>query len=154
MGKYDIALKRLQTERLERASQTDTGEEHPYDEGYNDGYIDGLEQAEEILFKLQNTAKANGQKLWYTGSPNDLKPKNVGTYIVIMRSNFNDNEDENPIHVGDIKIDTDFWDGDRWGNHNYDTTGWDLLYFTKLKWLMFPIPNELNIKRSDKLFFN
>ena len=150
MGKYDIALKHFQSERLKKASELNEAE-YPYDEGYHDGYIDGLERGEEILYRLQNISKSNGRKLWYTGSPNDLKPNNRGTYILIMRSKFDNNDEEDPIKVGDIKIDMDFWDGNHWQHHN---SGWEVVYFTKLKWVMFPIPSDLGIKRSDDIFFN
>lgn len=157
MGKYSVALRKLQSERLEQASvfRSDSYNDEPYDNGYGDGYIDGIEKAEEILFSLQTIQQDNSKKLWYKGSPNDLRPNNRGSYILIMKSHFNSNDDENPIKVGDIKIDSDFWDGEKW-EHGYRISDdkWEVLYFAKLKWVAFPIPGDLGIKRSDDIFFN
>lgn len=156
MAKYDLALKRLQKERLEVSSQIEGLDDGDSDALLDLGFLSGLEKAEEILYDLQKKNEENGKKLWYQGCPNDIKPNNTGTYILIMRSHF-DSEDENiSIKKGDIKIDADYWDGENWESFamsDEESDRWEVLYFTKLKWLLFPIPEELGVKRSDKLFF-
>ena len=156
MAKYDLALKKLQKERLEMSSQMEGLDADDPDYLLDLGFLSGIEKAEEILFDLQKQSNDNGRKLWYTGSPNDIKPNNCGTYILIMRSHFNSEDENAPVHEGDIKIDSDYWDGENWESfraNDSDPDGWEVLYFTKLKWLMFPLPEELGMKRSDKLFF-
>ena len=158
MAKYDLALKKLQKKRLEVSSQIgnlDLLYRTTVDEDTNIlidlGYLSGLEKAEEILFELQKKNDENGQKLWYTGSPNDIKPNNRGSYILIMRSHFSS---EDGINDGDIKIDCDFWNGEDWEGYEIGEGKWEVLYFTKLKWLLFPLPKELGVKRTDSLFFD
>ena len=82
MAKYDLALKKLQQERLEVYNQIDENNDGNTDTLLNIGYLNGLEKAEDIIFKLQKKNDENGQKLWHTGSPNDIKPNNRGTYIL------------------------------------------------------------------------
>ena len=142
MGKYDIALKKLQNLRLEVGNE---------EELYDLGFKNGLMRAEEVLYALQKQTDYEGNKLWYTGSPNDIKPNNCGTYVLIMRSNF---DSEDGVKSGNIYIDTDFWDGEKWEGFETGDDRWTVLYFTKLKWIWFPLPKELGIKRSDDLFFN
>ena len=151
MAKYDLALKKLQQERLEVYNQIDENNDGNTDTLLNIGYLNGLEKAEDILFNLQKKNDENGQKLWYTGSPNDIKPNNRGSYILIMKAHF---FSDDGIEEGDIKIDSDFWNGEEWEGYEIGEGKWEVLYFTKLKWLLFPIPKELGVKRSDSLFFN
>lgn len=151
MAKYDLALKKLQQERLEVYNQIDENADGNTDTLLNIGYLNGLEKAEDILFNLQKRTNENGQKLWYTGSPNDIKPNNRGSYILIMRAHFTSDDG---IEEGDIKIDADFWNGEEWEGYEVGEGKWEVLYFTKLKWILFPIPKELGVKRSDSLFFN
>lgn len=157
MGKYSEALKKLQSERLEVFSKMEGGHDPGDSDLYFDlGYLSGIEKAEEILYALQKKTNENGRKLWYTGSPNDIKPNNCGTYILIMRAHFNSDDDNVEIKEGDIKIDADYWDGENWESFvmsDEEKDRWEVLYFTKLKWLMFPIPEELGVKRSDSMFF-
>ena len=145
MGKYNQALKKIQEARIQHALDNRDNAERYF------GYMSGLEKAEEILYTLQQQSNANGQKLWYTGSPNDIKPDNCGDYILIMKSRFT-SEDED-IKPGDIFISASYWNGEEWEDFNTGDDGWEILYFTKLKWIMFPLPNALGMKRSDKLFF-
>ena len=150
MGKYDLALKKLQNERLEASSKMELVDEYNSDSLL--GFLSGIERAEEIIFDLQKQSKDNGRKLWHTGSPNDIKPNNRGTYVIIMKAHF---DSEDGIENGNIYIDTDFWDGENWESFETGEENlWEVLYFAKLKWLLFPIPEELGVKRSDKLFFN
>lgn len=151
MAKYDLALKKLQQERLEVYNQIDENADGNTDTLLNIGYLNGLEKAEDILFNLQKKSDENGQKLWYTGSPNDIKPNNRGSYILIMKAHFSSDDG---IEEGDIKIDSDFWNGEEWEGYEVGEGKWEVLYFTKLKWILFPIPKELGVKRSDSLFFN
>ena len=151
MGKYDLALKKLQEERLEVSGDIETKGEADNDLYLDLGFLSGIEKAEEILYDLQKQTKDSGQKLWYTGSPNDIKPNNRGTYVLIMKANF---DSDDGIDCGDIKIDTDFWNGEDWEVYEVGDEAWEILYFTKLKWLMFPLPESLGMKRSDSLFFN
>lgn len=144
MGKYDLALKKLQNERLEAA----TGPRSAVDLGY----ISGIEKAEEIIFEMQKQSDLENKNLWYTGCPNDLKPNNRGTYILIMRAEF---DSDDGVEKGKLYIDTDFWDGEKWEGFEVGDDRWTVLYFTKLKWLKFPLPDGLEIeKRSDVLFFD
>lgn len=151
MAKYDLALKKLQQERLGVYNQIDEDADGNTDTLLNIGYLNGLEKAEDILFNLQKKSDENGQKLWYTGSPNDIKPNNRGSYILIMKAHFSSDDG---IEEGDIKIDADFWNGEEWEGYEIGEDKWEVLYFTKLKWILFPIPKELGVKRSDSLFFN
>ena len=146
MGKYDLALKKIQEHRL---SITSMGGEYT---SSTQDYITGLIKAENILYELQNNLDVSSKNLWYKGSPNDLKPNNRGTFVLIMRAGF-DAEDEG-ITKGSIHIDSDFWDGEQWESYETGEDKWTVLYFTKLKWIKFPLPEELGIKRSDSLFFN
>lgn len=145
MGKYDVALRKLQAERIEKSTQI--SDQYLLNQ-FNEGYISGIEKAEEILYGLQQHSIENGKKLWYTGSPNDLKPNNKGTYILVMKAHFSNDE----ITEGQIYVDADYWDGEQWEDLNVDEDGWEVLYFTKLKWLKFPLPSPLGMKRSDKMF--
>lgn len=146
MGKYDLALKKIQQERLSKAASGDIL--NPI----GNGYINGLLKAENILYELQNGLDVSTKNLWYTGSPNDLKPNNRGTFVLIMKAGF-DAEDEG-ITKGSIYIDSDFWDGEQWDSYEIGEDKWTVLYFTKLKWIKFPLPEELGIKKTDSLFFN
>ena len=149
MAKYDQALKRLQKARVEVSSKIPRTESFTPQSWVDLGFVSGIEKAEEILLNLQEQSRENGYKLWYTGSPNDLRSNNRGTYILIMRANF---DSEDGIKNGHIYIDSDYWDGDDWESLDFGENGWELLYFTKLKWLMFPLPKSLGVKRSDDLF--
>lgn len=152
MGKYDLALKKLQSRRLEVSSKIGEGRDPEDNELYLDlGFVSGIEEAEEVLFNLQKQLEHNTKTLWYTGSPNDIKPNNRGTYILIMKAHFDSDDD---VKKDDIKIDADFWDGENWESYETGDGAWEVLYFTKLKWIMFPLPEELGVKRSDSLFFN
>lgn len=142
MSKYDRAIRKISEERSK------------YDicnGDYTEGIIAGLTKAEDILWALGTESRANGQKLWYSGSPNDLKPENKGTYILILKAHFN-SDDEVVIRDGDIKIDSDWWDGENWENFEVGDDKWEVLAWTKLKWLLFPFPNYLHLRRSDALF--
>lgn len=148
MGKYDLALRKLQNERLEMSSKVD-GED-----GSSlviAGFVNGIEKAEEIIYELQKQSDRDTKNLWYTGCPNDIKPNNRGTYILIMRADF---DSEDGIEKGGIYIDTDFWNGEEWEGIETGEDRWTVLYFTKLKWIWFPLPKELGIKRTDDLFFD
>lgn len=149
MAKYDQALKRLQKARVEVSSKIPRTESFTPQSWVDLGFVSGIEKAEEILLDLQEQSRENGYKLWYTGSPNDLRSNNRGTYILIMRANF---DSEDGIKNGHIYIDSDYWDGNDWESLDFGENGWELLYFTKLKWLMFPLPKSLGVKRSDDLF--
>ena len=151
MGKYDIALKKLQNERLEVSSKIERDDSDNSDNWLDIGFVSGIEKAEEILYELQKQTDRDCNNLWYTGSPNDIKPNNRGTYILIMRACF---DSEDGIENGKIYIDTDFWDGEKWEGFETGDDRWDVLYFAKLKWIWFPLPKELGIKRTDDLFFN
>lgn len=144
MGKYDLALNKLQKERLEAACSLGSS--------IDIGFISGVERAEQILFELQKQADNESKSLWYTGSPNDIKPNNRGTYILIMKAGF---DSEDGVENGNLYIDTDFWDGEKWEGFEVGDDRWTVLYFTKLKWLKFPLPEGLDInKRSDIHFFD
>ena len=123
MAKYDQALKRLQKARVEVSSKIPRTESFTPQSWVDLGFVSGIEKAEEILLDLQEQSRENGYRLWYTGSKN-----------------------------GHIYIDSDYWDGDDWESLDFGENGWELLYFTKLKWLMFPLPKSLGVKRSDDLF--
>ena len=138
MGIVGNIMKNLQIARLEAVENQD----------YT--LAPGLEKAESIIFSEQQKYKSDAERLWYTGNPNDIKPNNTGTYIVIIKANF---DSEDGIKKGQVYIDADFWTGDEWDIHEFGEEAWELLYFTKLKWIKFPIPEELGIKRSDDLFF-
>lgn len=146
MGKYDLALKQIQEARLEHNK---IGEKL---NDYDKGYIHGLEDAEAIIYSLQKDITVQSKSLWYRGTPNDIKPNNRGTFILIMKAGF-DAEDEGIIK-GNIYIDSDFWDGEQWESFETGEGKWTILYFTKLKWVKFPLPEELGIRKSDNLFFN
>ena len=141
MGKYALALRKIQEERIKESASIETD--------FNSGVIVGLSKAESILYRLQEQSKENGYNLWYTGSPNDIKPDNRGTYILVMRAGF---DSEDGIEKDGIYIDADYWNGIEWESFETGEDKWQVLYFTKLKWLMFPLPKELGIKRSDDLF--
>ena len=145
MGLFDSILKRFQTARLMRA--TVSGDGSPYDKGF----IDGVNYCEKVIFEEQQKSDQLTKGMWYTGNPNDLKPNNTGTYILIMKAHF---DSEDGIEKDHIYIDTDFWNGTGWEGFEFGENAWELLYFTKLKWLRFRIPSELGIKKTDDLFIS
>ena len=149
MAKYDLALKKLQNERLEASSKLEDVDKYASDGLL--GYLSGLERAEAILFDLQKQNEDSTKALWYRGCPNDIKPNNRGTYVVIMKAHF---DSDDGIQKGNVYIDTDFWDGENWESFEIGESTWEVLYFTKLEWLRFPLPEDLGFKRSDKMFFN
>lgn len=143
MGIVANIMSKLQNERLEAWMKF----------GYeNNLYAAGLERAETIIFAEQQKCKKENKALWYSGSPNDIKPNNRGTYILIMRAGFDSEEDG--VEKGKIYIDSDFWNGEEWESFEIGEGKWEVLYFTKLKWIKFPLPEELGIKKDDSLFFD
>ena len=142
MGIVSNIMKKLQEARLENP--------YKYDE-FNKGFLAGVSKAEEIIFAESKKLKNESNGLWYTGSPNDIKPNNRGTFIVIMKAGF---DSDDGVEKGKIYIDTDFWNGEEWEGYEVGEGKWEVLYFTKLKWIKFPLPEELGIKRTDSLFFD
>ena len=145
MGIVANVMSKLQEARLEVSSRLSGVD--PFDAGV----ISGLEQAEEIMFLEQQRCKKDADNLWYTGSPNDIKANNTGTYLVIMKAGFTSDDG---VEKDQIYIDADFWNGEEWEVHEFGEGEWELLYFTKLKWVRFPLPESLGIKKSDKMFLN
>lgn len=143
-------MSKLQEERIKALKKDD--DTYISNKIYTDAFIAGIERAEAIIFDEQQRCKKEAYSLWYTGSPNDLKPNNRGTYILIMRAEFDSEEDG--IEKGKIYIDSDFWNGEEWESFEIGEGKWEVLYFTKLKWIKFPLPAELGIKKNDSLFFS
>ena len=150
MGMLNNILQKLQMERLEKMSNETSD---LWEQKHIRGYIKGLEVAESIIFSEQKNIKKECDSLWYKGNPNEIKPNNRGTYIVILKSHF---DSDDGIENGKIYIDSDFWDGENWESFEAgeDESPWEVLYFTKLKWIKFPLPDELGIKKNDSLFFD
>ena len=148
MGMLNNILQKLQMERLEK-SNTATGD--LWLDKHIQGFVSGIEAAEQIIFSEQKNIQKEVKGLWYTGSPNDIKPNNRGTYVVILKAHF---DSEDGIENGKIYIDSDFWDGENWESFEIGEGLWEVLYFTKLKWIKFPLPDELGMKKSDEMFFS
>lgn len=117
-------------------------------DGFNNAFIAVEEAINDFQEKEAQKTHENGERLWYKGSPENIKENNSDDYVVIVRAVF---EDGDKIKYGGVYISTDYWDGTSW-EHYFDPTEWDVLYFTKLKWLHFPIPAELNLKKRDEMF--
>ena len=152
MGIVDRILKKLQAKRMEM-SRFAEGPGQFNTKGtygtYASGFVDGLSYAEQIIFDEQQRTDQMSKGLWYTGSPNDIKPNNRGTYILIMKAHF---DSEDGVKKDHIYIDTDFWDGEKWEGFEIGDGSWEVLYFTKLKWLKFRLPDSLGMTKTDDLF--
>lgn len=151
MGKYSKLLCAIQEVRLKKSREIGDCESE-YDIGFKDGFNNAFLKIEEVVNEFQigeaQKARENGERLWYKGSPEDIKQDNRDDYVVIIRPVI-DISDE--IKYGDIYISADYWDGKTWETY-YDPSEWEVLYFTKLKWLHFPIPSELGLKKSESMF--
>lgn len=112
---------------------------YDYDDEFNAGYNTAINDVERIIFSNEDRekkAKAK-QTFWYPGTmtPNDLKPNNTAEYLQIVRAK----EDDGEFVKGQIYILVDYWTGGIWLN---DDGAYDILYWTKLKWIRYPMPND------------
>lgn len=158
MPKYTKVLQKLQEARLEREAKisneitarlSDGKFDGGWDSNFDGGFISGINYAEKVLYADQEQLKTNGNHLWRTGNPNDLKANNTGDYVLILKSHFNSDDG---IEADHIYISQDYWNGTEWEGFEVGADRWEVLYFAKLKWLYFPLPSELGIKKTDDLF--
>ena len=137
------ALKRIQETRAIMKSKTSN------DPSYIEGYIDGLEYAEDTIYAEQKFmhGKIVNEKseLWKTGSPDS-----TGDYIVIIKSNFNGDG----VEKDKIYISTDYWNGREFESLILGDGEWEVLYFAKLISLHFPMPIELGVKKHPDMFLD
>lgn len=148
MAKYTRALQRLQEVRLEHTQICDNTSDLFYQKSER-GFINGISAAESILYEEQERAKTAHESTWRTGSPNDIKPNNSADYILILKAHF---DSEDGIEKDHIYISQDYWNGENWEGYEIGEDKWEVLYFTKLKWLHLILPKDLGLKWNDNLF--
>lgn len=137
MSSFAKVLQRLQDLRLTARLNS-----------YSAEYLQGIEDAEAIIYEeqenIKRSFKISSQMLWHKGIPTDS-----GDYVLIMRSNF---DSEDGVVKDKIYISADYWDGEEFQMYEFGMEEWELLYFAKLNWFRFPIPQELGIRKNASMF--
>ena len=118
-------------------------------EAYVDGFIDCIELVENMICDEQKNMHVKiihgKNELWHTGNPNA-----TGDYILVLKSNFTGDG----IEKGKIYISSDYWNGHQFESVILGEGEWTVLYFAKLSDLHFPMPPDLDIKKTEDMFLD
>lgn len=138
-------LKKIQEARLMMKTKVTK------DSMYVEGFVDGLEMAEDMICDEQKNMHVKivhgKNELWKTGNPS---ADDTGDYILIIKANFTGDG----IVKDNIYISADYWNGYQFENLILGDGEWTVLYFARLRDLHFPIPVDLNIKKTPEMFLD
>ena len=147
MSKYSGILYSIRKKLRDRLAIMQT------DSSFTRGYKAAVDEIENIIFDEEERDRIRREKdrqnLWYPGekTPEDLKEMNTGDYILLVKALVDDED----VVKGGVYAICDYWTGSSW----YDTSdnyAVDILYWTKLKWLRFPLPSEFKGMKREELF--